>query len=77
LTRQQGTRDQSSSNDPLDVAPVIALGGDPNDPKFVAELEAKEREFHRAKGMRDADIQEYRKANGTSIESLAARTIGA
>jgi hypothetical protein len=59
-------------NDPLDVAPVIALGGDPKDPKFVEALEAKELEMMRSKGMADAEIDAYRKTNGSDIFALAA-----
>ncbi|MGH8309809.1 MAG: DUF2971 domain-containing protein [Steroidobacteraceae bacterium] len=59
-------------NDPYDVAPVIALGGDPKDPAFLAELEAKELASLKRRGLNDAQIEAYRKASGTDISQLAA-----
>lgn len=59
-------------NDPYDVAPVIALGGDPKDPAFLAELEAKELASLKRRGLNDAQIEAYRKASGTDTSQLSA-----
>jgi hypothetical protein len=58
-------------NDPYDVAPVLRLAGDPNDPEFFEELQALERAKMIADGMSDADIDAYRKAHGVTIDQLA------
>lgn len=58
-------------NDPYDVAPVLRLAGDPNDPRFFEELQAQEREALIADGMSDADIDAYKKTHGVTIDRLA------
>jgi hypothetical protein len=59
-------------NDPYDVAPVIALGGNPNDPNFLQELEARENAKLKAIGQTDEQIRRYREANGVAVDRLAA-----
>lgn len=59
-------------NDPYDVAPVIALAGDPNDPKFLRELEEREHAKLRATGYTEDQIRRYREANGVAVDRLAA-----
>jgi hypothetical protein len=63
--------DADQFNDPFDVSPVIALGGDPEDPKFIAELESKERAIMKSKGMSDGDIERYRAEFGEDVAALA------
>ncbi len=58
-------------NDPYDVSPVIKHGGDPADPAYVAELEHHERLAMKRRGMSDAQIEEFRAANGIDVQRLA------
>ena len=58
-------------NDPYDLAPVLRLAGDPNDPQFFEELQAQERAALIADGMSEAEIDAYRKSHGVTIDRLA------
>lgn len=59
-------------NDPYDVAPVIALGGDPNDRDFLQELETLENAKLKAIGRTDEQVKRYRETNGVAIDRLVA-----
>jgi hypothetical protein len=60
-------------NDPFDVAPVLKLGGDPNDPAYRREVEAAELASHRAAGRTDEQIEGLRRSEGVTLEQLPER----
>ena len=61
-------------NDPYDIAPIIRLGGDADDPEFVKELEAVELGILQTRGLTEEQIAEMRETRGEDIASLAQGT---
>jgi hypothetical protein len=57
-------------NDPFDVAPVVAHGGDRYDPEYLRELQADEARMHKAAGLNARAIDRRRKREGVSIHDL-------
>jgi Protein of unknown function (DUF2971) len=57
-------------NDPFDVSPVVAHGGNPYDPEYLRELQTEEARMHKAAGIKGRALDRQRKREGVSIHDL-------
>ena len=57
-------------NDPFDISPVVAHGGDPYDHEYLRELQTEEARMHKAAGIAGRALDRRRKREGVSIHDL-------
>src|ERR1700684_4596882 len=48
-------------NDPFDISPVVAHGGDPYNPQYLRELQTEEARMHKAAGIHGRALDRQRK----------------